>query len=526
MLGRTALWLGALALLGGAGVARAQSLPGAPDAGYPTGRSQALPAAPAPQPTQATTPASYWYSGRGQSAYTYYPGYGYYPNYAYYYPNYNWGNQGYQGYQGYQGSYPYQYPQGQYPTGNSSAAAVPLVPLSPDEIPGDDPPPAAKALKAEVAYHDRFWISAGYDASWVKSMKLTTPLVTTGSPTAPPGVDPATYHAGGLGQPTTTILFGDKIDFGRFSGIRTSAGLFLDDADHLSVEGIGLYQFSRHQNFAAASDGNGDPLIGRPIFNVVNQTETSFVDSRDGLAAGGVSVEARSQLIGAEANLKYDFRPTDRLHLDALVGFRFLRLAESLTIRDNLTPLEGAGLTFETMGVNAPESLTDVDSFKTVNHFYGLQLGGSAGWEGKWVFANAFGKVGLGVTDQEVDINGSTTLFSANGPQTAGGGILALPTNIGNHTRTQLGWVPEGGFNFGVKVLPCLRLTAGYSFMYWNSVVRPGGQIDRGVNTNQVPTDASFGSAASVGGPQRPAFSYNGESYWVNSLNFMLDFRY
>jgi hypothetical protein len=531
MLGRTALWLGALALLGGAGAARAQSPAAAPDAGYPTGRSQqpssqqpssqqpSSQQAPSQQAFQAPAPASYWYTGYGQGgqpAYTYYPGYGVYPSYGDSYPNYNWGNQWYQG------SYPYQYPRGSYPPGKS---AVPAVPLGPDELPGDDGTPAGKALAGEPAHHDRFWFAAGYDSSWIKPWKLPA-LVTTGSPTPPPGVDPATYHAGGLGQPTTTVLFGEHLDFGRFDGVRLSAGVFLDEAGHFAVEGIGFVQFARGQEFAVRSDATGNPFIARPVFNVVDQVERAFVDAKAGLAAGGVAIDTRSQLLGAELNLRYGCCLTDHLHLDALLGFRFLRLGESLTIRDSLEPLPGSGLTFNTIGVTPPETLADVDSFKTVNHFYGLQLGGGAGWEGKWLYANAFGKVGIGVTDQEVDINGSTTLFSPNGPQSAGGGILALPSNIGNHTRTEIGFVPEGGFNFGVKVTPCLRLTAGYSFLYWNAVVRPGAQIDRGVNANQVPTDSSFGSAASVGGPQRPAFHFNTESYWVNTLTFMLDFHY
>ena len=117
--------------------------------------------------------------------------------------------------------------------------------------------------------------------------------------------------------------------------------------------------------------------------------------------------------------------------------------------------------------------LTDVDSFHTVNHFYGLQLGSGVDWEGKWIYVDAFGKVAVGVTDQEVDITGSTTRQSSWNA----GGRRRHPRPAEQHRATTpatvLGCVPEGGINFGVKVKPCLRLTAGYSFLYWNSVVRP-----------------------------------------------------
>ncbi len=516
MLGRTALWLGAMALLGGAGAARAQYPSGYAGYGYGYGY-----------------PAAGQYAGYGQSAYAYYPGYGYYPNYGYSYPNYNTGQQSYQprpatAYTAYpegtsQGA-AQAAPQAAYPSGSS--AGWPYMPLGPEEIPGDDPPPPAKAAAAEAAHRDRFWFAAGYDSSWIKPWKLTTPLATTGSATPPPGVDPATYHIGGLGQPSTSVLIGDRVEFGRFDGVRLAAGVYLDDADHWAAELIGQYQIANSERFAANSDPTGDPVITRPIFNVVNGVDRAFFDSLPGIASGGISVIARSQLMGAETNMRYFYCPSEHVHLDALAGFRFLRLGEDLTIRDHIEPLAGSGVTFETAGLTPGQTLADVDSFKTVNHFYGIQLGGGATWEGKYLFANAYGKVGLGVTDQEVDINGSTTLNTGSGSEVAGGGILALPTNIGHHTRTELGFVPEGGLNVGVKVWPCVRLTAGYSFTYWNSVVRPGAQIDRGVNPSQVPTDVSFGQASAFGGPLRPAFGFNSESYWIHTLNLSLDIHY
>jgi hypothetical protein len=136
---------------------------------------------------------------------------------------------------------------------------------------------------------------------------------------------------------------------------------------------------------------------------------------------------------------------------------------------------------------------------------------------------SAFGKAGIGWTDEEVDINGSTTLTTGGQSFIAGGGILALPSNIGQHEQTVFGFVPEGGLTVGVKIKPCLRLLAGYSFLYWNSVVRPGNQIDRVVNPALVPTDISFGTLT---GPARPTFQFHEENFWVHTLTVGLDFRY
>ena len=86
--------------------------------------------------------------------------------------------------------------------------------------------------------------------------------------------------------------------------------------------------------------------------------------------------------------------------------------------------------------------LSDYDDFNAVNQFYGLQIGSSAKWETDMFYVERFGKLGLGVNNQEVDINGQTAL---DGTRVTSGGILALPSNIGNHSRTTFGIVPESG---------------------------------------------------------------------------------
>ena len=513
-----ALLLGALTLLCGAGVARAQGSPGYAANGYSQGYGFGA----------RTAPVSYWYSGYGQaSSYApYNQGYGYSPYYSYYYPYYAAYYQQY--YQNYR--YPqYASPQYSYPSSSAPASTevvLPTFPLSSDTAAAEAAPDSG-AMKAadEPAYHDRFWVSADYDASWIKPWHMSTPLVTTGPPqtaASPPG-----YHAAGLGQPGTGILQGDSANFGMFNGIRMGIGFYLDDCDRLSVEWLGVYNIANHVRFNGASDQTGNPIIGRPIYDTNLNAELAYQDSNPGFFSGGTNLDMCSQFLGSELNTHYEFRPSDHLRIDSLLGFRFMRLTESLTMRDNVSPLvDGSGLTFEgpLNGVPLGATLTDADHFRTENHFYGLQLGSGIRYSCKWVDANLWGKIALGASDQEADIYGTTTLHDPlTGAQTAGGGIYALPSNSGVHTRTVLAFVPEGGLNFGVNVLPCLRLTAGYSFLYWSSVVRPGAQIDRFVNPTQVPSDNSYGTLT---GAQRPLFRFNEESFWMHTLTFGLDFHY
>jgi hypothetical protein len=101
------------------------------------------------------------------------------------------------------------------------------------------------------------------------------------------------------------------------------------------------------------------------------------------------------------------------------------------------------------------------------------------------------------------------------------GGLLTQPTNIGERDRNVFSVVPEIGVNVGYQVTDGLRVFAGYSFMYWTNVVRPGDQVDRVVNVTQLP-----GSPVPFSGPARPAFSWNDTDFWAQGFNLGLEMRY
>jgi hypothetical protein len=135
------------------------------------------------------------------------------------------------------------------------------------------------------------------------------------------------------------------------------------------------------------------------------------------------------------------------------------------------------------------------------------------------------GKVALGVTRQEVDIAGATVLFDPAGSPSAvePGGVQALTSNIGNYRQDEFAVVPEVGVNVAAEVMPGLRVWAGYTFLYWSNVVRPGDQIDPALNPGLVPTDVTFGTP---GGPARPLFSFKDSDFWAHGVNVGAAFRY
>jgi len=79
--------------------------------------------------------------------------------------------------------------------------------------------------------------------------------------------------------------------------------------------------------------------------------------------------------------------------------------------------------------------------------------------------------------------------------------------------------MPELAATLGYELRPGVRLTAGYTFLYWTNVVRPGDQIDLSVNSE-------FLNGASSATPSRPAFNFRETDYRAQGLNFGIDLRF
>ena len=87
------------------------------------------------------------------------------------------------------------------------------------------------------------------------------------------------------------------------------------------------------------------------------------------------------------------------------------------------------------------------------------------------------------------------------------------------------GVVPEIGLTAGWRLTPSLSLVAGYTFLYMNTIARPGNQIDRTINPTGIPS-FSGEPPASLAGPARPAFTFNGSDFWAQGLNVGLTFSF
>ena len=379
----------------------------------------------------------------------------------------------------------------------------------------------------------RIWVRPEYLLWWSKGMDIP-PLVTTSTIT--------TDGAGALNVPGTSILYGnsDILDGSR-SGFRLRGGLWLDRCQWWGIEGEWLKLGDESDSFTASSDGS--TLLARPFFNInpfgldenlvggpdPPAREDAQLVAAPGILAGTVTVNSDTDLSGFGFRGRFNvccenyscndgcggggFLGSSRV--DVLVGYRHLKLRDSLTINENLTDLNPPP------GVNSINTLI-TDRFSTENEFHGPEVGIQWETHRRRFFLELLGKVALGNNHQTVQIDGSTTRI-VNGvvtPQLTGG-LLAQTTNIGTYERDVFSVIPELGATLGFHITPRLMLTGGYSFIYWSPVVRAGDQIDLDVNEQLLPPPVD-----PLTGAARPAFAWNESDFWVQGVNFGLDYRW
>ncbi len=380
------------------------------------------------------------------------------------------------------------------------ASTGPIVPI-PAPTSGATP---YVAHTEEIADCTRAWASGEYLLWWIKDGPLPVPLVTTGNPADP-------VSAGALGRPGTVTLFGgNNLDYGTVSGMRLTAGTWLNEERTLGVEASGFLLEQRTVGFGAGSDGAGNPPIYNPLFRADLRREGAFTIS-DPLAVlgGATAIRSQTNLWGAEINGLANLADRKGVTIDLLAGFRYLDLEDRLTVTSPL---------FDPVNrLNQLES----DSFSTRSQFYGAQVGGKVGIQMGDATLDVIGKVAFGETHQSVSINGSTTL-SGPGARIQGsfpGGVFTQPSNIGRRTRNNFGVVPEGQIRLSYLLTPNLQAFVGYDFLYWSSVVRSGDQIDHNVNPTQSQGGVLVGQAS-------PAPLFNRSDFWAQGVTFGLELRY
>lgn len=347
------------------------------------------------------------------------------------------------------------------------------------------------------------WVSAEY-LLWAISGADLPPLVTT----SPAGTLPA--NTGLLGNPGTSVLFGDDSEDLVLSGLRITGGWWLDAAQTAALElhYAGLPSQRDRDSF----DSSDFPLLARPVFDTLAGVESAMVVAHPSFLTGNVTITRGAQLHLAGAIRRDRISQSRCRTIDSLIGLRFASLEEDLLVEQSSRFTVGTGQ------VIAGTTLDLFDRFETDNRFFGVLLGLDARERlGTW-FLNARGSLSLGNNRAEVMIDGATvTSVPGGGTSTAVGGLLAQQTNLGTYSQNRFVVIPELSLAMSTHLTDRWHVSVGYHLLYWSDAARPGEQIDRQVS--QFPPEPPSGTF-------NPAFEFNTRGVLIHGLQTGLTYQF
>lgn len=328
--------------------------------------------------------------------------------------------------------------------------------------------------------------------------------------------------AGVLGEGSTRVLYGDDTvnSYTRIGG-RFTGGVWLDECRRLGIEGDYFGLENETENYNQNTAGNA--ILARPFYDIVNGQETAQLVSFPNVISGSVNVDAVTKFQGSGIRFinnlcgaqgccpsilnNCNTVPTS-YQVQMLLGYRYLRLDDSLEITEDLTSLDTA----------APGSFFVRDMFETDNQFHGGDIGFVYSTRrGCWSL-DILSKVAIGSTYSRISIDGNTLITEGNQTTNNTGGLLAQRTNIGDYTANEFAMVPELGLTLGYQLNPCWRFTMGYTLLYWSRVARAGDQIDTDINPNLIPPEDP-----AVTTHLRPEFNLAYTDFWGTGLNLGLE---
>jgi hypothetical protein len=357
------------------------------------------------------------------------------------------------------------------------------------------------------------WFGADY-LLWVpKSVDVNYPFATTSAP----------VDLGILGRPTTAALLGAdrNISFDAANGFRAWAGMSWDESGTIGSEVGGFWLAKKSATTNFPGNGAGLPVLAVPFFDVSAGAQGSYIISFPGINAGSIKIDSQTRSLGAEANVVFNaYQGSEQPGgVSFLAGLRFFQLKESFSevtssttfgvppggvVPPGTLPPPAFGATFfpGAGGVFAgtffgpalaPYQVATVDTVQTRNDFFGGQIGfrGDIGY-GNW-FLNLTGKIAAGCMRERVDVTGYSTLTTSTGlVSTQPGGLFDIAQDLGRHHKDRFAILPEGGVSIGYQCFSWLRLSAGYTFMWTNTVIRPSNTISPYFNPNLVPVSPLF----------------------------------
>jgi hypothetical protein len=391
------------------------------------------------------------------------------------------------------------------------APAVPAPPLAPGALAPPLAPPATDDWSVPAPAGGRAWVEADFLLWWMRGTSL--PPLVTGSP---PGTPIA--QAGVLGTPGATVLFGgNDVNGSLREGGRIAVGYWFNDAHDCGVEAEFFMLTTKATDFAAASSGN--PILSRPFIDANSGLPSSERIAFPGDTNGSVTASAATTgLLGAGILGRENLCLcccVSGLKVDALFGYRFLRLADHVVVNEDLVNVNPNNPNFIPVGT----TLLVTDRFASRNVLNALDFGLDCQWQDGPVTVAVRTRFAVGFNDQVVDVFGATTVTVPGMPPVVNsGGLLALADNLGHHSRREVSVVPEVDLKLAYQLTPRLTASLGYTFLFWERVVRADGQIDPTVNPTLIPPPTN------VVGPLRPTFAFQNTNFYAQGIDLGLTF--
>ena len=314
--------------------------------------------------------------------------------------------------------------------------------------------------------------------------------------------------------PGATVLFGGPVDEQARPGGRLEVGLWLDPCQRTAIGG----------RYLAVADATISPewtssdlsFIARPFTDISTNpaTPTAFPIANASAVpptTGRIGVSSGSEVQAGDVFFYWALRRSPCASFGFQSGYQFARISEDLLIDSFTQSSVGA----------AVQSIAVTDLFDANNEFHGGHFGFRGDYRCGRFGVEMQARLAFGNMRQTMTVAGSTISTDANGGTSErDSGLLAqASTNGGLHEQDDFSFMNEAGIKLAFYPVEQLKLSIGYSLMYWSSVVRPGGSINTSVDgrllTASPPADAT-----------QPAFSFNPTDYVVQGLNFGAEFRF
>ncbi len=368
-------------------------------------------------------------------------------------------------------------------------------------------------LYADCGYPDRVWVDAEYLYWAIQDSPEPVPLVFEGDSETAVLSDPHSF----------VVLGGKHVNLDWRSGGRFELGAWFDEDCCLGLAADYFFLPSGWKKKSVFSSGlEGSPFLLVPYFNAADDgAEASFpIASSVGDPAeylepfsGRATLKIKNRMQGAELNALSFYPCCCELNVTWLAGFRYWNFNETLSFVVN-SPFVGE-----------PDNVfITTDRFTAENNFYGGQIGVLLDYAYDCFFANVKGKVALGADCGTIEIYGNLeTNEYLPGIHNYKGGLFALPSNIGKHSKTVFSVIPEINVNLGFEVSDNARIQVGYTFFYVSNMFWAGKQIDPNLNLSQAPAD---GYPTTPAVPPAPVSLQKASNLWVQGVSAGFEFRF